>query len=108
MIEAHAATALVDPSLALYVHMPWCVRKCPYCDFNSHQLKSAQPDAAYIGALLEDGNESWFTVNANTFKDGPALDFPAVPHDFDAEDTAGRIARRKRNWTPVAAFEVGP
>jgi oxygen-independent coproporphyrinogen-3 oxidase len=42
------------PPLALYVHMPWCVRKCPYCDFNSHQLKSAQPDAAYIDQLLED------------------------------------------------------
>jgi putative oxygen-independent coproporphyrinogen III oxidase len=44
----------VDPSLALYVHMPWCVRKCPYCDFNSHQLKSAAPDAAYIDALIRD------------------------------------------------------
>ena len=41
-------------SLALYVHMPWCVRKCPYCDFNSHQLKSAQPDASYIDALIRD------------------------------------------------------
>ncbi len=40
--------------LTLYVHMPWCVRKCPYCDFNSHQLKSARPDGAYIGALLRD------------------------------------------------------
>jgi putative oxygen-independent coproporphyrinogen III oxidase len=45
---------LIDPSLALYVHMPWCVRKCPYCDFNSHQLKSAQPDASYIESLLKD------------------------------------------------------
>jgi putative oxygen-independent coproporphyrinogen III oxidase len=41
-------------SLALYVHMPWCVRKCPYCDFNSHQLKSAHPDASYIDALIRD------------------------------------------------------
>ena len=48
----HAAPAL--PPLALYVHMPWCVRKCPYCDFNSHQLKSGKPDAAYIDALLAD------------------------------------------------------
>ena len=43
-----------EDSLALYVHLPWCVRKCPYCDFNSHQLKSAQPDAAYIDALIRD------------------------------------------------------
>jgi putative oxygen-independent coproporphyrinogen III oxidase len=41
-------------SIALYVHMPWCVRKCPYCDFNSHQLKSAQPDSSYLDALLRD------------------------------------------------------
>jgi oxygen-independent coproporphyrinogen-3 oxidase len=42
------------PSAALYVHMPWCVRKCPYCDFNSHQLKSATPDASYIDTLIMD------------------------------------------------------
>jgi oxygen-independent coproporphyrinogen-3 oxidase len=45
---------VIDASLALYVHMPWCVRKCPYCDFNSHQLKSAQPDSSYIDALIRD------------------------------------------------------
>jgi putative oxygen-independent coproporphyrinogen III oxidase len=45
---------VIDSSLALYVHMPWCVRKCPYCDFNSHQLKSGQPDASYIDALIRD------------------------------------------------------
>jgi putative oxygen-independent coproporphyrinogen III oxidase len=45
---------VTDLSLALYVHMPWCVRKCPYCDFNSHQLKSAVPDASYIDALIRD------------------------------------------------------
>jgi oxygen-independent coproporphyrinogen-3 oxidase len=44
----------VESSLSLYVHLPWCVRKCPYCDFNSHQLKSAAPDAAYIDALIRD------------------------------------------------------
>jgi len=42
------------PPLALYVHLPWCVRKCPYCDFNSHQLRTARPDPAYIDALVAD------------------------------------------------------
>ena len=42
------------PPLALYVHMPWCVRKCPYCDFNSHALKAARPDAGYVDALIRD------------------------------------------------------
>ena len=44
----------MNGSIGLYVHMPWCVRKCPYCDFNSHQMKSARPDAGYIDALLRD------------------------------------------------------
>lgn len=40
--------------LGLYVHLPWCVRKCPYCDFNSHALKGDVPAEAYIDALLLD------------------------------------------------------
>lgn len=42
------------PPLSLYVHLPWCVRKCPYCDFNSHGLKGALPENAYVEALLKD------------------------------------------------------
>ena len=42
------------PPLSLYVHFPWCVRKCPYCDFNSHTLQGALPEAAYVDALLRD------------------------------------------------------
>jgi len=42
------------PPLALYVHLPWCVRKCPYCDFNSHELRAALPEEGYLAALLAD------------------------------------------------------
>jgi len=42
------------PPLALYVHIPWCVRKCPYCDFNSHERSGALPEKEYVGKLLED------------------------------------------------------
>jgi putative oxygen-independent coproporphyrinogen III oxidase len=42
------------PPLSLYVHLPWCVRKCPYCDFNSHTAGDATPRARYIAALLAD------------------------------------------------------
>ena len=40
--------------LGVYVHLPWCVRRCPYCDFNSHELRGAAPFADYVEALLED------------------------------------------------------
>lgn len=42
------------PPLSLYIHVPWCVRKCPYCDFNSHELREALPEDAYVDALLRD------------------------------------------------------
>jgi len=42
------------PPLSLYVHLPWCVRKCPYCDFNSHELRGEMPEAAYVDALVAD------------------------------------------------------
>jgi len=42
------------PPLALYIHVPWCIRKCPYCDFNSHQANNDIPEADYIAALRQD------------------------------------------------------
>ena len=40
--------------LALYVHIPWCVQKCPYCDFNSHEARGALPEDDYVAALIAD------------------------------------------------------
>ncbi|MEZ9301890.1 radical SAM family heme chaperone HemW [Vibrio breoganii] len=47
-------STLTPPALGLYIHIPWCVQKCPYCDFNSHALKGNIPEELYIDALLED------------------------------------------------------
>ena len=105
--RAHGARNTSDPNGAMRIR----VRDAAKLERYRFGLKTADflvcgRCGVYIGALLEDGAQGWFTVNANTFADKPALDFPAVPHDFDAENTASRIARRKRNWTPVVEFEV--
>ncbi|KAF0098227.1 MAG: hemNb [bacterium] len=45
---------IAPPPLGVYVHLPWCVRKCPYCDFNSHAVRDGIPEARYVQALLRD------------------------------------------------------
>lgn len=45
---------MISPPLSLYIHIPWCVQKCPYCDFNSHGVKQAIPEHAYVQHLLDD------------------------------------------------------
>jgi oxygen-independent coproporphyrinogen-3 oxidase len=60
IVEAGAAPAAgrktfgADLPLSLYVHLPWCVQKCPYCDFNSHALRAGIPEADYVAALIAD------------------------------------------------------
>jgi oxygen-independent coproporphyrinogen-3 oxidase len=46
------------PPLSLYVHFPWCVQKCPYCDFNSHEAREGIPEARYLAALIADLEQS--------------------------------------------------
>ena len=54
MTAAPGGGPLELPPLGIYVHLPWCVRKCPYCDFNSHALRGALPEPGYVDALLAD------------------------------------------------------
>lgn len=47
-----------SPPLSLYIHIPWCVKKCPYCDFNSHESRAEIPEQAYVDALIADLEQS--------------------------------------------------
>ena len=54
MTSLEACSLKKLPPLSLYIHIPWCLKKCPYCDFNSHAFKNSFPEQQYVEALLED------------------------------------------------------
>ena len=56
------------PPLSLYIHIPWCIKKCPYCDFNSHSFKKSFPEKEYIKALLEDLQTDLHYVQGRTLQ----------------------------------------
>jgi putative oxygen-independent coproporphyrinogen III oxidase len=85
------------PPLALYVHVPWCVRKCPYCDFNSHAQPDALPEREYLTALLADLDLDRAAIQGRTltsifFGGGtPSLLSPAIIGAI-LEGVAARVA----------------
>jgi len=93
--------ALTTPPLSLYVHLPWCVRKCPYCDFNSHEFGSgkgaaAPPFAAYVDALIADLDQdlplAWGrTVQTVFFGGGTPSLFPAEAIDRFLQAASSRL-----------------
>jgi putative oxygen-independent coproporphyrinogen III oxidase len=84
------------PPLALYIHIPWCVRKCPYCDFNSHRAPAALPMADYVRALLADLDQElpqvWGRPVSSIFFGGgtPSL-FPGAAIGEILEGVAARL-----------------
>jgi len=58
----------LSPPLSLYVHIPWCVKKCPYCDFNSHEKKADYDEQAYVDTLLLDLEHARTQVHQNQLK----------------------------------------
>src|SRR5690606_15166753 len=93
---ARNATMLTPPPLSLYVHMPWCVRKCPYCDFNSHPARGVPPYEAYVDALLADLDHdlplAWRrTVHSVFFGGGTPSLFPADAIDRFLQGASARL-----------------
>ena len=95
---------LSTPSLALYVHFPWCVRKCPYCDFNSHTLRGELPQERYIEALERDIDAQAGHVRGrrliSVFLGG------GTPSLFDPEAIARVLAAARLNFAVEEALEV--
>ncbi|QZA76484.1 radical SAM family heme chaperone HemW [Deefgea tanakiae] len=98
------------PPLALYIHFPWCVRKCPYCDFNSHAVKDGVPEVAYIDALIADLESNlpqvWGRSVSSIFMGGgtPSL-FSAASMDRLLEAIRARI---KLNPDAEITLEANP
>lgn len=95
-VDAPAAPALLHPPLSLYVHLPWCVRKCPYCDFNSHEQRGELPFAAYVDALLADLDHDlplvWGrTIHSVFFGGGTPSLFPAEAIDAFLQAASARL-----------------
>ncbi len=97
---------LVTPPLSLYVHLPWCVRKCPYCDFNSHEGRGALPFDAYVDALVADLDHDlplvWGrTVQTVFFGGGTPSLFPP-----DAIDRFLQLASSRLRFAPNAEITL--
>jgi putative oxygen-independent coproporphyrinogen III oxidase len=63
-----SASSFQLPPLSAYVHIPWCVRKCPYCDFNSHVSEAGLPEQAYVDALIADLQQDLPTVQGRELR----------------------------------------
>ena len=92
----HNKPMLTPPPLSLYVHLPWCVRKCPYCDFNSHEGKGALPFEGYVDALIRDLDQDlplvWGrSIHSVFFGGGTPSLFPADQVDRFLQAASSRL-----------------
>ncbi|WP_238344683.1 radical SAM family heme chaperone HemW [Pseudomonas sp. SWRI81] len=88
------------PPLALYIHIPWCVRKCPYCDFNSHTASPVLPEQEYVDALLADLDEDLHAVYGREIS---SIFFGGgTPSLFSAE-ALGRLLKGVEQRIPFAS-----
>jgi oxygen-independent coproporphyrinogen-3 oxidase len=87
------------PPLGLYIHLPWCERKCPYCDFNSHEILDI-PEDAYIDALLRDLSDDLPLVQGRTIE--TLFIGGGTPSLFSGAAIA-RLLKAVGNLTPLSA-----
>ena len=92
------------PPLSLYIHIPWCARKCPYCDFNSHETRGAAPEERYVAALIADLEQAlpqvWGRRVHSVFLGG------GTPSLFSAPGVDAILSAVRARLTLVADAEV--
>lgn len=92
------------PPLSLYIHIPWCVQKCPYCDFNSHAVKQGIPEAEYIAHLLADLDQDLTLVAGRTLHS--IFIGGGTPSTFSAEGIGAILAGVRARFSAEPDMEV--
>jgi putative oxygen-independent coproporphyrinogen III oxidase len=90
---------LVTPPLSLYIHLPWCVSKCPYCDFNSYAVRETLPEAAYIAALERDMQSQAAGVRGRPIV---SIFFGGGTPSLFSPDSIGRVLESARRHLTIA------
>jgi len=88
------------PPLSLYIHIPWCVRKCPYCDFNSHAASAVLPEQDYVDALLADLDQDLHWVQARPLS---SIFFGGGTPSLFSAAALGRLLQGVQRRIPFAA-----
>ncbi|PPD15499.1 MAG: YggW family oxidoreductase, partial [Methylotenera sp.] len=96
--EATLSGLTNPPPLSLYIHIPWCVKKCPYCDFNSHESRTDIPEKRYVAALIADLEQSVPRVYGRKIKS--VFFGGGTPSLFSAE-SIDKILSAVRMLTPL-------
>ena len=100
------------PPLSLYVHIPWCVRKCPYCDFNSHEKRGDLPEDEYVDALVADleaslpdvwGRRAAHDLHRRRHAEPLRARVDRPPAHRDAHAHARSIPTPRSRWKPIPA-----
>ena len=96
--EATLSGLKTPPPLSLYIHIPWCVKKCPYCDFNSHESRTEIPEKRYVAALIADLEQSAPRVYGRKIK---SVFFGGGTPSLFSADSINEILSAVRMLTPL-------
>jgi oxygen-independent coproporphyrinogen-3 oxidase len=97
---------LENQPLSLYIHIPWCVEKCPYCDFNSHAVKSAIPEQDYVVALIQDLDADIARFQLNTRPLHSIFIGGGTPSLFSAGSIKSLLAQVLSRFDHAADIEI--